>query len=246
MTSGVAYSINQVARMAGVTSRTLRHYDEIGLLTPARVAANGYRWYDRPQLFRLQRILLLRGLGLSLAAIAATIAGDGDEVTALRDHRAQLVAERERLDEIIDTVDRTIANLAGEQSEDFLRGLARARRRLGDGLRARYGDRAADQVAAHDWTREQQEQAAEQGRELLTRMARARAGGVTPTEPAAQALTAEHYRQVRAVWPADAAAYHALGDLIVGNPEQRAMVAAVDPDLPEWLAAAVQAYADRL
>ena len=64
------WSIQEIARLVGTTSRTLRHYDEIGLLPPARIAANGYRHYDEAALVRLQRILLLRELGLGLPAIA--------------------------------------------------------------------------------------------------------------------------------------------------------------------------------
>ena len=65
----MAWSTAQVARMSRVSSRTLRHYDRIGLLPPARVAGNGYRYYERDQLLRLQQILVLRELGLDLDAI---------------------------------------------------------------------------------------------------------------------------------------------------------------------------------
>ncbi len=62
--AGVAWSIAEVARMSKVTSRTLRHYDDVGLLRPAYVGSNGYRYYEQEQLLRLQQILLLRELGL--------------------------------------------------------------------------------------------------------------------------------------------------------------------------------------
>ncbi|MFE7651143.1 MerR family transcriptional regulator [Streptomyces phaeoluteigriseus] len=64
------WSIQEIARLAGTTSRTLRHYDDIGLLPPSRIAANGYRHYDGEALVRLQRILLLRELGFGLPQIA--------------------------------------------------------------------------------------------------------------------------------------------------------------------------------
>ena len=64
------WSIQEIARSAGTTSRTLRHYGQIGLLTPSRIGRNGYRYYDQECLLRLQRILLLRELGLSLPDIA--------------------------------------------------------------------------------------------------------------------------------------------------------------------------------
>ena len=57
------WSIQEIAKIAGTTSRTLRHYDDIGLLKPTRTGHNGYRYYDAAALVQLQRILLLRQLG---------------------------------------------------------------------------------------------------------------------------------------------------------------------------------------
>ena len=78
------WSIQQIAKLAGTTSRTLRHYDELGLLTPSGVGANGYRRYDAAALVRLQRILLLRELGLGLEQIAEVLRRSEAEVAALR------------------------------------------------------------------------------------------------------------------------------------------------------------------
>jgi DNA-binding transcriptional MerR regulator len=66
----MSWSIAELARISGVTSRTLRHYDAVGLLPPAWVAGNGWRHYEREQLLRLQQILLLRNLGLGLRGVA--------------------------------------------------------------------------------------------------------------------------------------------------------------------------------
>ncbi|OPZ84830.1 MAG: HTH-type transcriptional activator TipA [bacterium ADurb.Bin429] len=82
------YSIQEVVAVTGVTSRTLRHYDEIGLL-PARRGRNGYRAYDQADLVRLQRVLMLRDLGLGLPEIARVLAGQTDDVSALREHLAR-------------------------------------------------------------------------------------------------------------------------------------------------------------
>ncbi|MFJ5093186.1 MerR family transcriptional regulator [Streptomyces sp. NPDC088557] len=105
------WSIQEVARKAGTTSRTLRHYGERGLLEPSRIGANGYRYYDQAALVRLQRILLLRELGLSLSAIAELLAGQRDTAAALRTHLALLEQEREllgrRIASVRTTLDRT-------------------------------------------------------------------------------------------------------------------------------------------
>ncbi|GAA3751400.1 DNA-binding transcriptional MerR regulator [Spinactinospora alkalitolerans] len=64
------WSIHHAARSAGVTGRTLRHYGDVGLPAPSRIGDSGYRYFDHDAIVRLQRILLLRDLGLSLSAIA--------------------------------------------------------------------------------------------------------------------------------------------------------------------------------
>ena len=104
------WSIQEVAKLAGTTSRTLRHYDDIGLLRPTRIAANGYRHYDEAALRRLQRILLLRETGLRLTGIAGVLDGTTDESAALRQHLAALQHERDLLDRRIRSVQRTITN----------------------------------------------------------------------------------------------------------------------------------------
>lgn len=107
------WSIQQVARMSGVTARTLRYYDEIGLLNPARIGANGYRYYEREQLLRLQQILLLRALGLDLSTIGQVIATERDPAETLQRHHRELLSEREDLDGLAATVAATIHHLEG-------------------------------------------------------------------------------------------------------------------------------------
>ena len=86
----MAWPIAEVARMSGVTARTLRHYDEIGLLPPARIGANGHRYYEEHQLLRLQQILVLRALGVGLPEIGRVLSEQVDEVEALRGHHRRL------------------------------------------------------------------------------------------------------------------------------------------------------------
>ncbi|MFH9728345.1 MerR family transcriptional regulator [Streptomyces sp. NPDC017254] len=102
------WSIQEIARKAGTTSRTLRHYGERGLLEPSRIGANGYRYYDQAALVRLQRILLLRELGLSLPAIAEVLEGQRDTPAALRTHLLLLEQERERIGRQIEAVRTTL------------------------------------------------------------------------------------------------------------------------------------------
>ena len=107
------WSIQDIARLAGTTSRTLRHYGQIGLLEPSRIGGNGYRYYDQDCLVRLQRILLLRELGLGLPAIAEVLDGQRDTVAALRIHLRLLESERERIGRQIESVRTTLRKTEG-------------------------------------------------------------------------------------------------------------------------------------
>jgi DNA-binding transcriptional MerR regulator len=112
-TVAAEWSIQDLARAAGTTSRTLRHYAAIGLLTPSRIGGNGYRYYDQDSLVRLQRILLLRDLGLGLPAIAEVLGGQQDTATALRTHLALLEQERRRVGRQIESVRTTLRKTEG-------------------------------------------------------------------------------------------------------------------------------------
>lgn len=107
------WSIQDIARLAGTTSRTLRHYDDVGLVKPSRIGANGYRYYDADALVRLQRVLLLRELGLGIPAIGEVLNGQRDDTAALRTHLDWLSHERERLARQYASVERTITELEG-------------------------------------------------------------------------------------------------------------------------------------
>jgi DNA-binding transcriptional MerR regulator len=107
------HSIQDIARLAGTTSRTLRHYGAEGLLPPSRIAPNGYRYYDDRALVRLQRILLLRELGLGIPAIRLVLDREVDESVALRAHLGWLEQEQQRLNRQIESVQTTITALEG-------------------------------------------------------------------------------------------------------------------------------------
>lgn len=101
--------IQEVVRLTGTTSRTLRHYDAVGVLPPSRVGTDGRRWYDDDALVRLQRVLLLRALDVPLDQIGAAL--ESDPVPALRRHLDRLRAEQDRLDRQVAAVTRTITAL---------------------------------------------------------------------------------------------------------------------------------------
>lgn len=105
------WSIQALARATGTTSRTLRHYDEVGVLPPTRIGSNGYRYYDEHALRRLQRILLLRELGLGLTEIGRVLDRRTDEASALATHLELLRMEQERLSRQVAAVEHSLSAL---------------------------------------------------------------------------------------------------------------------------------------
>ena len=110
------FTVKQLSDLASVTPRTLRYYDRIGLLKPAWIGANGYRYYDHAALLRLQQILLYRELDMPLERIREILDSPGfDPVAALESHQAELARRHERLEHLITMVDDTILHLKGKK-----------------------------------------------------------------------------------------------------------------------------------
>ncbi len=137
----MAYTVKQVAAMSGVSVRTLHFYDEMGLLKPAYVAANGYRFYEEPQLLMLQQILFYRELGFELKQIERILGrADFEKVAALASHRKVLQTNLARTRTLIETIDKTIKHLKGTRkmkSEEMFAGfsVAAGADRFGKGVK---------------------------------------------------------------------------------------------------------------
>ncbi|MEZ3161409.1 MerR family transcriptional regulator [Microbacterium sp. BWT-B31] len=223
------WSIQQIARLTGTTSRTLRHYDDIGLLPPARVASNGYRHYDEASLVRLQRILLLRDLGLGLPQIAGVLDRDESEAHALETHLAWLRQEQERLARQIASVASTITTLREGgplMAEKMFDGFDHTQYK--DEVEERWGKKAyadsdrwwrsMDASAKADWQRD----AARLGADWVA----AAETGTDPASDEAQVLAARHVAWLRGIPGTPAAApggdirgyVLGLGDMYVADP----------------------------
>lgn len=142
------YTVHKLGKMAGVSTRTLRYYDEIGILKPARINSSGYRIYGRAEVDRLQQILFYRELGVELDSIRNIIGLQSfDSIGALREHREKLLAKKEQLDLLIANIDKTIAASEGrinmsdkEKFEGFKRKqLDENEKKYGEEIRAKYG-----------------------------------------------------------------------------------------------------------
>ncbi len=251
----MSWSIQQVARMSGVTARTLRHYDDIGLLHPARVGANGYRYYEQDELLRLQQILVLRELDVDLPTIAAVLDGERDRIEALRDHHRRLVELGARLERLVSTVAATITHLergTDMPAEDLFDGFRFNREVLAD-LEARTIEATGRTEQPHfaeikqrtqDWTDEQFRQVEQQGAEIELRLLTLMREGVAATDPAVFAVLDDDIASSRKLMTLDRATYAALGEAFAAAPELRAHLDARDPRLADYLRDAMVAYAD--
>jgi DNA-binding transcriptional MerR regulator len=250
----MAWSIAQVARMSKASSRTLRHYDEIGLLPPAHVGGNGYRYYEQEQLLRLQRILLLRELGLGLDAIAKVVDGEQDQVEALRRHHVVLVAERARIARLARTVSSTIAQLEGGKTvaadklfEGFdLDGEKQAR------YEAELVDRYGEEIRPHieeskdrvrGFSKEKIAQINREMTEVSARIVALLDAGVPADDPRTLDVFEGHYQWICHTWTPNAESYTGLGELYVDSPEFRQKFDADREGLAEYLRDGMAAYA---
>ena len=110
------FTVKRLSQLAGVTPRTLHHYDQIGLLKPTHIGENGYRYYGEESLLRLQQILLYRELDIPLDDIKKIVGRrDFDVLGALQSHKDALQKQAARLDRLLVTVDNTIQHLKGEK-----------------------------------------------------------------------------------------------------------------------------------
>ena len=250
----MSWSIQQVARLSGVTARTLRYYGEIGLLRPARIGVNGYRYYEQEQLLRLQQILLLRELGMDLAAIAAVVDGARDELEALRAHHRRLLGERDRLDRLATTVADTIAHLekgTAMPAEEMFRGF-RFTRETVEELEALAVERSGqaeqpyyDEIKRRtaDWSDEQFRQVERDGAEIERRLLVLLRDGVAADDPAVFAVLDDDVSAQRRLLTLDREEYARLGEAFAVAPELRAHLDAQDPRLADYMRDAMVAYA---
>ncbi|MCZ0730683.1 MerR family transcriptional regulator [Mycolicibacterium iranicum] len=252
----MSWSIQQAARVSGVTARTLRYYDEIGLLAPARVGANGYRYYEREQLLRLQQILLLRELGLDLATIGKVVDAQHDPIEALRQHHRRLLDERGRLDRLATTVAATIKHLeegTDMPAEDMFEGFEMSPEHLDAVEAARVestGDTEQPEIAeikrnTAEWSEQDWGQFNAQGHDLTRRMVALLRDGVAADDAETFAVLDDDLALQRKLWSPDKASYIEQAEGLSEPSELRTYYNAQDPRLAEYLREAMLAYAER-
>jgi DNA-binding transcriptional MerR regulator len=251
-------TVKQVAKLSGVSVRALHHYDEIGLLKPASIGRNRYRYYGREELLRLQQILLHRELDIPLGEIGAILDDPKfDRLEALREQRAKLAEEAERYSELVRTIDRTIADLDGEramENADLYKGIspekqAEYEKWLVDthgGEMEKHIEFSRKKYAAMSEAEKQQLQ--DELMAVETAWADAMENGVLAESKALDPLLKRHRNWVSAMWgrPCPPDAYAGLADLHQSHPDFVSRYETVAPGFSDYHAASMKAYAKRL
>lgn len=249
------HTVSEVAKLSGVSIRALHHYDEIGLLKPSVTGANGYRYYDREALLRLQQILVHRELGLSLEEIGRVLdAPDFDRVATLKAHRQHLKQQVERYGQLVQTLDETLAALEGKtgmKDKKLFKGFdPKAQAKHEAWLVDRYGGDMKDQVRdsqaaiqAAGTSEFERMQAEVEG--LEAEVAAAMAQGLPADSAAVGAILKRHSAWVASSWkrPLTTEAYAGLASVYQDNPDFRARYEARAAGLTDYLVAGMQAYA---
>jgi DNA-binding transcriptional MerR regulator len=239
------HTVRQLADVAGITPRTLHHYDAIGLLKPSLVGANGYRYYNEEALLRLQQILLYRELGLDLDAIKRLMGKkDFSVMKALEAHRSALARRIQRLETLVETVGKTIASLQGGTAmndEQLFAGLTAQEKEYAEEALERWDPAIVrESHRRYGQLSPAQKAAMKAAGEALNRDWAALIG-TDPAGPAARAVV-ERWRQGIAFF------YEPTPEILVGlsrhyldDPRFKATYDKVDPRLAEYVAQCVEA-----
>ncbi|MBX7067017.1 MAG: MerR family transcriptional regulator [Parachlamydiales bacterium] len=199
----MVYTVRKLANISGVSVRTLHYYDEVDLLKPAYIGANGYRHYEEAQLLQLQQILFFRKLGMELNKIRQIIKKDDfSQIAALHSHRKLLARELENTRELIETIDNTIKHLQGQKKmkdKQFFEGLNSPKQTEYEKYLVDSGNITAQEIERgrkrlEKWSKEDWADTQKEWEDLLKSYVKAIQEGHGPESKIAHALVERHFK----------------------------------------------------
>jgi DNA-binding transcriptional MerR regulator len=250
------YTINKLSKMSGVSTRTLRYYDEINLLKPLRVAESKYRIYGQEQVDTLQQILFYREFDFSLEDIKVMLsASDFDRGRAFTEHLSMLQNKRARLDTLILNVTKSITAMKGEitmSNQEKFEGFKQAlidenEQKYGEEIREKYGDAVVDESNANlkGLTQEQYDESERLLAEFEITLKAAFATGDPAGESAQQACDL-HKQWLMVFYPKYSKEYHlGLAEMYVADERFKANYEKLAVGCTEFLRDAINIYAHR-
>jgi DNA-binding transcriptional MerR regulator len=206
------YSIDRLARMSGITSRTLRHYEQIGLLHSIRKNSSGYRIYGVKEVDRLQQILFFRTMGIPLKEIKAILDHtEYDEISILHKHLQQLKEEHQRMEQLINTVEKTISykkeDIKMSDHEKFIglkqKKITENEQNYGTEIREKYGAETVEKSNQKymNLTAAEMERMEVLAQEIQTGLETAVLEHIDPKSEAGQRLAQKHKEWLGYTWP---------------------------------------------
>lgn len=249
------YTINALAKLSGVTVRTLRFYDEIGLLRPAYIADNGYRYYQKKQLLLLQQILFFRELGFELKDIQKVLKqNDFDRCQALKIHKKILRSKIERIAELIKTINNTIKYLEEKktmQEKDIFHG-------FNPEIQASYelyliecfGAKVKERIAqSHqnikEWKRSDWEMASQEFALICVDLTDLLEKKYPVESKDVQSVIKRHYDWIKKFWMPNKESYEDLAQMYTAKEWEKTFIT-YHPQLAEYLSDAMKLFARKL
>ena len=248
----MSYTVKKLAQLSGVSSRTLRFYDEIGLLKPSYYGENNYRYYEEEQLLMLQQILFFRELGFPLSDIQRTINGDDfNRIAALISHKNVLRQDLERTQNLIKTIDKTIAHLRGEiemKNEEFYFGFESEKQKQYEKDLVKEGIVSQEFMNAYKeqtkrWSEEDKTDFLQEGEKINKDFVRAIENNLLPSSNEVQILVRRHYEWIKRSWTPTRESYVGLSQLYQ-TPEFSKFYDDHHPELLEFIVKAMKVFAE--
>lgn len=247
------YTVQKLSKLAGVSTRTLRYYDEIGILKPARINSSGYRIYGPKEVDTLQQILFYKELGVNLESIKEIInAPSFDGTMALKEHHEKLLEKREQLDMLIANVEKTIALTEGrikmsdiEKFEGFKqKQIDENEKKYGKEIREKYGDEAVNKSnnKLKNMTKEEYDKITALGNEVIETLDAAFKAG-DPAGELAQKAADLHRQWLSFYWDSYSKEAHAgIAQMYVNDERFTEYYDKKQPGTAEFLKEAIMIY----
>lgn len=248
----MTYTVKELARLSGVSVRTLHYYDEVGLLKPGRVEKNRYRQYSESDLVRLQQILFFRELDFPLKDIQRIMQAPGfDVIRALRDQKEMLQMKRRRLNGLIKTIEKTIESMSNNkplESEELYDAFKDDDvKQYQDEVKQRWGNTDAykqSMARVSKMTKSEMAKLKEDGIKHTQAIADAMDKGIS--HPDVQKLIAKSHKGINFFYDCSPEMFRNLGKMYVADPRFTAYYEKFRPGLAVFMRDAIAYYCDRL
>lgn len=243
------YSIQEIAKVSGVTVRTLRHYDRIGLLQSVGRNAAGHRFYNYKQLLQLQQILFYKELHFSLESIRELLhRSDFDIAQALKDHKSNMNDQIIRLQQLVKTIDKTILHITKEQkmtNDDLYKGFSKQK--------AKQYRKESIELYGEEMVTNSEEKLKSMGKdgieklkkdsdEIYSNMAEYMKESLDPSDEKVQLLVSKHYEMIRFFYEPTMQIYSGLAEMYVVNGEFKVYYENIATGLAEFLSSAMKVF----